>query len=243
MTDRDAQVALIRNAEEIPLTPEMLKREQGSNAFTRETRELIQDKVAIDRLKGMTFRDIAAKHGVSLRTAYVGYKAVEERWREDSKEALDKIMAKELAKLDLIEAEAWKAWERSQASSNDTLQELTVDGEGRRKVTGVKARRKDQVGDARYLDVVFKCVDRRLRLLGLDAEEGSVAIGGGDGNGSVNDPLASRLARYRNSPQFNVVLVGRQDGAAFGQHSGEPVDSERPAPEAGRILDVDGYVR
>jgi Putative ATPase subunit of terminase (gpP-like) len=70
---------------------------------------------------------------------------------------------KHIREQDLLEREAWAAWERSKKPT----QSATVDGEGAAQRTRKTMR--NQVGDPRFLDQVNKCIAQRRAILGLDA--------------------------------------------------------------------------
>ena len=72
-------------------------------------------------------------------------------------------VAMELERIRLVQREAWKGWKRSQLPSVVTRRSRR--GDRTVEVTVTKTR----VGNPRFLNVLLKCVDRRIRLLGLDA--------------------------------------------------------------------------
>lgn len=211
------------------------------NKFTRAEREEMREKIAGYRLRGMTFRDISAQVGLSLSYCYDEYKVVEQRWRASANESLTQLKAQELARLDIIEGEAWRAYERSQSERTAAEERFSYDKNGSRVRDGGKAKRQTRDGDARFLQIVLDCVDRRIKLLGLDSPDLIGASTNGDNPPDNNGSLADRLARYQNVLGIAFVgVAGSPDGAAS---VGESVDSPRPAPETGTILDVDGRVR
>ena len=71
--------------------------------------------------------------------------------------------AQELAKIDEVERQAWVAWERSQEDAESTKVVETASDKR------YEAQTKGQAGDPRFLDIVMKCVDRRCKILGVDA--------------------------------------------------------------------------
>lgn len=99
-----------------------------------------------------------------------------------------------------------------------------------------------QVGDARFLDGMLKCIDRRVKLLGLDSpEKMMVALSDQRGSNPGNTPMEVRLEKYRGV--LVAVVGGAKDGNP-GQHDpGQPLDTERPASEASGVLDVPGRIR
>jgi Homeodomain-like domain len=113
-------------------------------------------------LQGWSQPAIAQHLQVSQPTICADLKAVRREWRESAIRDFDELRDTELQKLDLIEREAWGAWQRSQKPA----QSAVVIGEGMEQ----KARKslKHQYGDPRFLQLVSQCIGQRRSLLGLD---------------------------------------------------------------------------
>lgn len=99
----------------------------------------------------------------------------------------DPAMAKahELAKINRLEAVAWEAWERSCRDEEST--KVTVDGDKKRaeKVT------KNQSGNAKFLDRVAWCIEKRFDILALAGTCDSI----GGGGHADNIPVEQRRQR------------------------------------------------
>src|SRR5690349_616892 len=97
-------------------------------------------------LQGWTQADIAEHLNVWQPTISADLKHICQEWRESSIRDFDAAREMELRKVDLLEREAWSAWERSKKP----FQSATVDGEG----AGQRTRKtmRNQVGDPRFLD-------------------------------------------------------------------------------------------
>jgi len=91
-------------------------------------------------------------------------KTIRDAWLDSAMVDLDARKAKELAKIDMLEREYWKAWRESMKDEETVRVESDDDGTGRRVET-----RKGNVGDPRFLAGIQKCIDRRIELFGLDA--------------------------------------------------------------------------
>lgn len=109
---------------------------------------------------------------------------VNERWRENAFVAIDARKAMELEKLDLIEREAWKAWEDSKdetlyKSSTKKEKEVGSTDDGAKildsgdSIKTVSTR--SNYGDARFLQLVMTCIDKRCEILGI-VEVGKVVM-------------------------------------------------------------------
>lgn len=106
---------------------------------------------------------IGQELGISQPTVSQDLEAIRREWRESSVRDFDALRERELRKLDMLEREAWAAWERSQRPSESTR--VTQDGSGKLAQRTVQQR----IGDPRFLEQVQKCIAARRALLGLDA--------------------------------------------------------------------------
>ena len=106
----------------------------------------------------------------------VGYdlRALQKAWQKSALIDVDKVKAQELAKVDKLERTYWDAWERSQEDAETIRQEGsskdTVKGE-LPPIQKLIIFRKGQTGDPRFLQGVQWCIERRCKILGIDAPE------------------------------------------------------------------------
>lgn len=205
---------------------------------SKEQREERRSEIASLRLRGLTFAEIAEEVKLSVSETYREYKVVEQRWRAQAFDSLAELKARELARVDVIEQEAWRAYERSQEAAIETRQTFAHD-DGKQELVGAMGKKINRDGDAKWLRVILDCVDKRIKLLGLDSPD---LRGGAHGHTAPNDQsIADRLSRY--SGVFGFAVVTAENGTPDQPRLGESVDSERPPPEAGRVFDVDGRIR
>ena len=66
----------------------------------------------------------------------------------------------ELDRIDVVERNAWEGWENSKRDTVKT-------GPGKYSETEVTTT--SNSGNPRFLEIVIKCIERRCRLLGIDA--------------------------------------------------------------------------
>lgn len=114
--------------------------------------------------------EIAESLGLSRQQ--IGYDLTElfTRWKATAVAHYDEAIGRELARLDIVERNAWAGYERT----NGVVQKRTsrpVKGK-RRNQTGdgyvvVEVESKDQAGDPKYLAIILRCVELRAKLLGL----------------------------------------------------------------------------
>ncbi len=122
-----------------------------------------RQQVAELYLRSWTQTAIAEHLGVAQPTICEDLKRIRQQWRDSAIRDFDAAREEELQKLDLLEREAWAAWERSQQIQESTR--VIQDGSGKRAQKTVE----HPVGDPRYLEQVQKCIAARRALLGLDA--------------------------------------------------------------------------
>lgn len=89
--------------------------------------------------------EIGERIGISQQQVSHDLKRVREQWMQSSIRDFDAVRAEQLAKIDEVERQAWEGWRRSFESDKD--------------------------GEPRYLDQVHKCIERRCKMLGLDAAQ------------------------------------------------------------------------
>ena len=149
------------------------------------------ERVARLYLQGQTQRQIAKVVGVSQTQVCFDLQAIREEWRKSALMNFTERQAQELAKLERLEAEAWDAWERSKAEQlqtyAETEQTLPADGEPaaapvprkpRTKRSKSSIRKTQSAGEDRFMEVILKCVERRCKMLGIDAPS-KVELSGG----------------------------------------------------------------
>lgn len=124
--------------------------------------ELRRRQVVDLYLQGWSQAAIATELEIGQTSVSRDLRIVQQEWRESSIRDFDQLRTIELAKIDLVEREAWAAWQRSQKPA----QSAVVNGEG----AGQRARKtlKNQYGDPRFLEQVNKCIAQRRALMGLD---------------------------------------------------------------------------
>ena len=142
---------------------------------TRGQREYDLILVSEMYLRGETQEAIAVAvsahyEGFDLTRQQMGYdiKKLHGRWIQSQLINIDAAKARELARVDKIEREAWDAWERSKQDAET----ITTKGRGTKGAAAQMEKTiqlKGQVGDGSFLRIVQWCVEQRCKILGLDA--------------------------------------------------------------------------
>lgn len=132
-----------------------------------------RQKIADLLVKNCAIAEIARKLELAESTVYKDAKVIEKQWLESVSIEFSERLAREAAKLDRMEAEAWEAWERSKSpeveESTDT--EPSESGKGRHKVKKRTTKKRHSNGNVHYLYVVDRCIEKRMRLFRLAEPE------------------------------------------------------------------------
>ena len=134
----------------------------------RSASQLARDrrKIAELYLEGYLQADIADDVGLSQSTVSSDIKALQKEWLASALIDFNEAKAREIAKVDKLEREYYNAWRRSCEDAEQMTQEGTPEG-----IDKVKKTSKGQAGDPRFLQGVQWCIERRCKMLGVDAPE------------------------------------------------------------------------
>lgn len=153
---------------------------------TRSAAERLAVRAEIARRyrAGETQTAIGAALGLTQQAVSYYVKGLLSEWRTQMGADLDAKLQQELAKLDWLEQEAAAEYERSKkplkkrqvvneevAIQNGDMELTTTPGKAIKTTETVEER----LGDTRYLDIIDRCIDRRLRIFGLYAQGESQA--------------------------------------------------------------------
>lgn len=174
-----------------PIKKNAARKPRGYNKRTEEQREHDLLFCSDLFLRGYTYREITAKlnehwknegaedYSVSMSMVYYDMKQCLIEWKTSRMDNIDEYIGKELQKLDLIELEAWGAWEKSK--NGKTRNKSRTPGSRRARpnrdenetyetVHGYdEETTEDSAGNPRFLELVLSTMQRRAKLLGFDA--------------------------------------------------------------------------
>ena len=138
----------------------------------RNRAELVRDRrlIAAKYLHGDKQSEIAQDLGLSPIMVSRDLKALQDEWMRSSMMDLNEAKARELAKIDDLERTYWEGWERSKRDA-ETKRNKATDVPGKGRQYEVDTVVEGQTGDPRFLDGVQRCIERRCKLLGIDAPD------------------------------------------------------------------------
>lgn len=152
----------------------MKTKSKAKHAPKRTEFQKVSDRrvIAERYLRGDRQSDIARDLNLSQQQVSYDIRLIHDAWLRDTISNFNILKARELAKVDHLECEAWRAWECELPESNKTetrkrnvktKRESKESAEARKLIIKLKAR------DPRYLQIVGDCIDRRRKILGIDA--------------------------------------------------------------------------
>jgi hypothetical protein len=137
---------------------------QNRNKLQRE-RDLVE--LAERYLHGESQCSIAVALHVSPATICRDLRCLQKRWQHQANIDFDKKRAEQLAKIDELERTYWFGW------NNSLKREITItekrEGSNDESESRALIRRESRDGNPSFLEGVFRCIERRCKLLGLDA--------------------------------------------------------------------------
>jgi hypothetical protein len=136
---------------------------------TKVQRDRDRAEIARLYLTGALQIDIGARLGLSQQQISYDLKAIRKEWLQSSLRDFDEARSQELAKIDHLETTYWDAWRRSVEKREIETSKMVETAGGQRMEAATRTEL--QAGDPRFLAGVQWCIDRRCKLLGLDAPD------------------------------------------------------------------------
>jgi len=158
----------------------MAGRRRSKSELTRDRR-----RIADLYLAGWTQAAIGEEIGLSQPTISLDLKALQRDWLASSLVDFDAAKSQELAKVDRLEREYWTAWEASKADKETKTTEK-VDSTNNAARAKAQVRREGRVGNPSFLSGVQWCIERRCKVLGIDAPTKQDITSGGEKIDSLN---------------------------------------------------------
>lgn len=117
-------------------------------------------RVADLYVQGWRQADIGVRLGIDQGTVSRDLKTIQKEWAEQRVSDIDELKREQLEKIDRVEREAWDGWVRSQKPTR-----TKEDSEKPKRTT------KTTAGDPRFLLIVDRCIERRSKIVGLEAPQ------------------------------------------------------------------------
>ena len=177
-------------------------------------------RVADLYLRGKSQWQIAQELGINQGNVSRHLEALRVEWRKSNELKIDVMQQRELAKVDLIEVEAWAAWERSKENKERTTKER-ASGESTIRSKAVVVT-EGRLPENEYLKTVMMCINKRCEILGLDAatrihHSGAIGSMTETDKAALIGGIAAKLGAMeddRDSEDSTGDSSGDQDGGA-----------------------------
>ena len=130
-------------------------------------------------LKGFTQEKIAAEFNITRQQIAYDLKDIKDQWKDSTLIDFNEAQNRELDRIDLLESEAWKGWNRSIGTVVKTT-EKSGDSSMKGSYAETSTVAEEQAGDSRFLEIINKCIQRRCDILGLKAPIKTELMGGLD---------------------------------------------------------------
>lgn len=136
-------------------------------ANKRNATQIANNRREIVRLylrERLTQAEIGARLGMSREMVSYDLRAMQREWLKAGFMDLTAHKARELAKIDELELTYWAAWERSTGA-----REISTTGKTATGAAHAQIRKETREGNPAFLAGVQWCIERRCKLLGMDA--------------------------------------------------------------------------
>lgn len=133
--------------------------------------QIERDRQEITRryLRGETQAAIGEALGMTRQMVGYDLKAIQEAWQKASLIDFNAAKGRELAKVDELERTYWQAWDESKQEKTQTSTKKKQTGKGEDAKTEAAIKREKRDGNPAFLAGVQWCIERRCKLLGIDA--------------------------------------------------------------------------
>ena|SRR3990167_1808225 len=146
-------------------TPFQIKRDRAviAHLYSRGRRQ--------DEIARILSEDPERNYTLTRTSITRDIRIIQEEWVRTSVQSIDKVKARALATLDEMEREAWERSKKSKIKKKAQTRTTAAGADGKAGPSSQAAERweEDQNGDPRWMDILLKIVDRRCKILGIDA--------------------------------------------------------------------------
>jgi hypothetical protein len=122
-------------------------------------------RVAAEFVCGVAHWEMAREEGVDAAQISRDLAWIRKQYTDSCGDCAETKLVAEVAKLNEVEREAWKAWESSKQDAELRHAKIVRAGDVER--SEASKREESQVGDARFLAEIRACIRQRCELFGL----------------------------------------------------------------------------
>jgi hypothetical protein len=178
-------------------------------------RSRVKEKSILYYLQGSTIKQAAARisfeeaRGVSFSAVHKHIRAAIDEYEKASQDIITQYKARELAKIDNLEAQAWAAFQRScQPIKTNQVKNIPLETPKGKKKSNLTIKEetetiRESAGDKRFLDTVQWCIDKRLEIMATMAMPAADA----DKPGAITTNTTIRQIIFRGRTQIGTAQV------------------------------------
>lgn len=164
-----------------------MNKKGNSSGLRRKAGQIELDRrdIALLYVQGYSIRDVWKKfnetreYNLAYTTVANELQNIREMWINHYLDEYDANLAKELAKIDNLEARAWEEWERSRRDLEEAEQwekehtgtNVTGKVVQTQKSKNTRVKKIKREGNVEYMRTIQWCIQQRCRILGLDAPQ------------------------------------------------------------------------
>lgn len=190
---------------------------------TKADREAYLSELSICYRKGWSGPRMAEKFGKSTRMIRADCRLLDQRFLENQVSNVAHRRATEVAKIDLVEGEAWNAWDKSREDAEVRTQKMRKAEAGAQGMpVEATIRTEAQAGDPAYLRLVLESIRDRRKVQGTDRPERSSTD---DYSGMTDDEIDARIVNLE-----RLEALERGEAGPAGTPAPPPADEGRPDP-------------
>src|SRR3972149_4355083 len=127
-------------------------------------------KVSEFYLEGKTQSEIAARLKVDQGTISRDLKVLQRSWQIRANNHINKVKARELARIDKLERTYWIAWRKSTRKRKEiTIENPTEHGDSDKFKFAEKVKSWRETGEYKYLEGIQWCIEQRMKIFGFVA--------------------------------------------------------------------------
>lgn len=209
----------------MPITPGRTPSKIVKSRTIEERRARVADFI----LMGRSAAWISLALSIGRATVDRDVRAIRKEWEDRRLDGHDAKVARQLARVDRIEAETWDAWERSKAPQEKTITRSTRTSDGSERLHSELVK-VEQVGDPSFLATLTRLQQIRMEIEGTKApvrQDVEVRLGVDDvfpGGDTLKQAIAERDA-FANDPRFKPRGLEdmRGNGSANGSAASDAV--------------------
>ena len=196
---------------------------------TKADREAYLAELSICYRKGWSNVRMSERFGIATRNIQRDCRILDQRFLDAQVSNVGRRRSMEVAKIDLAEADAWDAWDKSKEDAEvRTLRMRKAEAGAQGQPVDSTIRTEGQSGDPAYLRLVLECIRDRRKLQGTDRPERHDFRDFTDWTDEEIDQEIDRLERLERGEGAPAGTPGGEGAAPAGEGGG----ADTP-PEAG----------